>query len=179
VASACCWCPELGAAELGTGQGGPLSSCASQQTPRSGLKALARISQTGQFSPWSYAAVDKGVSRSGDWVQASTAKKPFWQFVSCALPVAVDQAREMRYCAGRAQCSLPSSEWNLGTWCTVSRERLSGGAEAEGSRLEPREHPVLFSQHSNPRESNRLSPGRCVTGYISAKERDYREGQLQ
>lgn len=63
----------------------------------------------------------------------------------------------------------------FGTLCTISRERLSGGAEAAESCLEPREHPVLSAQHSNPGE---FSPCHCVTGWISVNERDCREGQL-
>lgn len=95
------------------------------------------------------------------------------------LLIPPNQTCEMHRCAILMQCILPSSKWNSGNWCTISRDRLSGGAEAAGSCLEPREHPVLFSQHSNPRESHGFTPGHCVTGYVSVNERDYREGQLQ
>lgn len=63
--------------------------------------------------------------------------------------------------------------WDLG-----KQNRLPGGAEVEGSCLELREHPVLLSQHSNPRGNNRFCPSRCVSGCISVNERDYRGGQL-
>lgn len=62
-----------------------------EKHPNLALKILSRIRPMRQFSPRSYAAVDKRVSGSGDWVKASTAEIPFRWFVLCTLLISVDQ----------------------------------------------------------------------------------------
>lgn len=53
--------------------------------PNLALKTLARVSLARGFSPQSYAAADKLVGRSRDWVKVSTAK-PAFVGVSCVCP---------------------------------------------------------------------------------------------